>query len=194
MLEELAKYRTSKEAAKAFAGNWMKWQSFVWFGANDVPNSHNMALGYVVSKFDYSAKDVANLRALKKHLAEYWGDSTKGADIDDFGSSFWGDKGMFEGLQVRVIGDDGKVTKAFQYLWALARKAQRDEHIDEDIYKATNRELLRGLVANTVDDQRPEFIDAVTDCLIDEEGKSYDDIDYGGEDCDIERVASEVSV
>ena len=187
MLKELAKYVEVEVAAKALAGNWQNWRSFVWFGSDDYPDSQNIMLGYIVNNMESSAVDHANYITVRKALEPYLGmfeDETKTAD--NFGSSFWGQKDAFNGFMVRVYDSDGNITDAFKAIFELSQDYLDGEYLDEDDFKVAERKEYLRWVGSEIDwlaeqndvkikddTERVSMVTTMVDCLIDEDER-YD--------------------
>lgn len=57
-------------AKEISAGNWRKWESFAWFGANELDNPNEWALAYTVNR-DSDVLTRANDIEIKKRMAPY---------------------------------------------------------------------------------------------------------------------------
>lgn len=118
-----------EDAAQAVAGNWKKFDSFVWFRADELDDTENWAVIYTHHR-DSGLLDQSNAAAIEKELAPF----TKGDDSDVVFESHnhWA-VGHIDGFSVRVIRD-GQITKAFRRYHALAEAIANYPILDEEDY------------------------------------------------------------
>lgn len=183
LLKILKSFKTVEEAAKEMAGNWERWNHFVWFGSNEFPNSDKIMLGYLTGP-ESGLRDLANARTVMNVLKPYMGmadDHTKTAD--SFGSSFWGDTDALAGCMVRVHHDDGTITEAFEKLYNLASDYIDEVPLCEETYNAVNREMVLAYVTRHLEywcrtnkiEYSTQLSERVTDYIL-EDDTSYDDV------------------
>ena len=125
---------TLEEAAQEAAGNWQRFQCFVWFRAQDLEDAGNWAVVYTCNR-DSGLLDQSNAAAIEKALEQF-------ADGDDqdvvFEShSHWA-VGRIAGFSVRVF-NNGEITKAFETYHELAQRLADYPILDESDY--SEREL-----------------------------------------------------
>lgn len=142
MLAKLGEFDTVEAAAKYAAGNWSRWANFVWFGSDDIPNSADIMIGYVLGP-QSTAVDRANARVIHKRLLPFMG-MCDSADkhVDKFNADFWGESKALSGYMVRVY-DGGFITPAFHSLFELAVAYSEYPVLDADIYADVSQEEVR---------------------------------------------------
>ena len=103
------------EAAKVAAGNWMKFECFVWDRTRDLDDAENWAIVYTHHR-DSGLLDQSNADAIEKAMEPF----TEGDDPDVVFESHrhWA-VGYIEGFSIRVF-KDGQVTEAFKAYHQLA--------------------------------------------------------------------------
>ncbi len=123
-----------QEAAQLAAGNWMKFDSFVWFRADDLDDADNWAVLYTHHR-DSGLLDQSNAAVISKELAPF----TEGDDPDVVfeSHSHWA-VGHVDGFSVRVFRD-GHITDAFRRYHQLAEAMAEYPILDESDY--SEREL-----------------------------------------------------
>lgn len=199
MLDVLSEYDNLVEAAKDCAGNWQRWNSFVWFGADDYPKSENIMLGYTVGPQSDIA-DEANHLTVERVLAPYLGmhkDPTKTADR--YGASVSGDQNAAKGFMVRVYDDNGHITKAFAALFDLSREYIEGVAVNEkDLDAANHSQMLRYVTRDLADvckevgvEYKEEQIVPVTEALLEKWGA--DEIGFEEFDADFANVVREIN-
>jgi len=121
------------EAAKAAAGNWQKFDCFVWFGAREIADPHNWAIFYTHHR-DSGLLDQSNASAIQQELEKF-------ADGDDpnvvFEShSHWA-VGYVDGFSIRVF-KRGRITQAFRKYHELQERMENYPILNDGDY--SNRE------------------------------------------------------
>lgn len=117
------------EAVKSAAGNWKKFDSFVWFRADDLDDAENWAIVYTHSR-DSGLLDQSNAAAIRKEMAAHAeGDD---ADVVFESHSHWA-VGHVDGFSVRVFRN-GQITDAFRRYHALAEAMAIYPILDEEDY------------------------------------------------------------
>ncbi len=150
MLDELREFETVEEAAEESAGNWKNWKHFAWFGADDVPDSHNVMLGYMVGPQSSSIDD-ANFVTVTRALQPFIGsmlDLT--STVGHYGASLHGDQNAAKGFMVRVY-QDGLITDAFKKLYEIAKQTGLENFpLNEDDFKNVTRQSITKYVLDDV--------------------------------------------
>ncbi len=122
-----------EDAAQAVAGNWKKFDSFVWFRADELDVTENWAVIYTHHR-DSGLLDQSNASVISKELAPF----TEGDDSDVvFESHHHWAVGHVDGFSVRVF-KYGQITDAFRRYHALAAAMAIYPILDEEDY--TRRE------------------------------------------------------
>lgn len=118
-----------EEAAKAAAGNWKRFDSFVWWRSREIFDAGNHAIIYS-SHRDSGLLDQSNAAVIAKALEPF----TEGDDPDvTFEShSHWA-VGHIDGFSVRVFRD-GEITEAFRTYHELAERMDNYPILDESDY------------------------------------------------------------
>lgn len=121
---------TIEEAAKAAAGNWQRFQCFVWFRASDLARPEEWAVIYTKNR-DSGLLDQSNAAAIAKALKPY-----TGRDVVFESHSHWA-MGHVDGFSIRVVRR-GRITKAFRTYHELTERMSAYPILDETDY--SNRE------------------------------------------------------
>jgi len=118
-----------EDAAKAAAANWRKFDSFVWFQADDLDDAEDWAVIYTHHR-DSGLLDQSNASVISKELAPF----TEGDDSDVVfeSHSHWA-VGHIDGFSVRVYRD-GEITEAFRRYHGLAEAMAIYPILDEENY------------------------------------------------------------
>lgn len=143
LIGDLSDHATLQEAAEALAGNWQHWQCFMWFGSDDVPDSHNVALGYLVNNYDPSVTQLANSEVIKEKMKPWMGKNCGDALVGPFASSVSGDRNALGGIQIRVYDSEGNITEPFRVLYDLCRYAYDSCILDQTVWDEVNERELR---------------------------------------------------
>jgi len=124
---------TLDEAAKAAAGNWQRFECFVWHRARDLDDADDWAIVYTHHR-DSGLLDQSNSAAVQKAMQPF----TEGNDPDAVVEShFHWAVGHVDGLSIRVFRR-GRITKAFRKYHALAARMADYPVLDEADF--SNRE------------------------------------------------------
>ncbi|HET6574093.1 MAG TPA: hypothetical protein VFG68_10855 [Fimbriiglobus sp.] len=179
-----------EEAAKQAAGNWRRFESFVWWRARDIEDADGHAIIYTHHR-DSGLLDVSNAAAIAKALEPF----TEGDDPDvTFESHNHWAVGHIDGFSVRVFRS-GKITEAFKVYHALAERIADYPVLDgsdysEREYEATLENI--GLAAWRLkrDFALPDgWESAVFDWLWQHRDHALENVDDQGgspEECDLE--------
>lgn len=121
------------EAASEMAGNWRKFQSFVWWRATDLADAGAWAILYTHNR-DSGLLDQSNAAVISKKLEPF----TDGDDPDVVSErhDHWA-VGWVEGFSIRVFRD-GEITAAFRAYHELVERLEDYPVLDESEY--SNRE------------------------------------------------------
>jgi hypothetical protein len=125
---------TLGEAAKQAAGNWQRFDSFVWFRDNEIDDPNAWAIIYTHNR-DSGLLDQSNADQIAKALEPF----TDGDDPDVVMESHdhWA-VGHVDGFSIRVYRD-GQITDAFRKYHDLAEQMDAYPILDEEDY--SEREL-----------------------------------------------------
>jgi hypothetical protein len=119
----------AEEYAKKAAGNWKKFESFAWRGADRVESPEDWALVYTSSR-DSGLLEKSNAAAIEKMLKPFSeGDDP---DVRFQGASHWG-VGHVDGFAIRVYRD-GEITDAFRELAEANAALENCPVLDESDY------------------------------------------------------------
>ncbi len=146
LLKELQAFRTLEEAAEGMAGNYLKWDHFVYFGQPKDPHkAKSFLLAYTVNHINGGgACEISNHEVLRKYLEMYIGEG-EDALVNDFSSDFCGDKKMLEGFKI-VVYKDGQITDAFRRAYFMSRKYKDGLPLSDKYFKIVcRREIMRDL-------------------------------------------------
>ncbi len=115
--------------AKQAAGNWRRFESFVWWRARDIEDADQHAIVYSCHR-DSGLLDQSNAAVIAKALEPF----TEGDDPDvTFEShSHWA-VGHIDGFSIRVYRN-GEITEAFKVYHALAERMADYPVLDESDY------------------------------------------------------------
>ena len=118
-----------EEAAKLAAGNWMRFQSFVWWRAKEMDDAADFALLYTHNR-DSGLLDQSNATVIAKALEPF----TDGDDPDviEESHSHWV-VGHIDGFAIRVFRN-GQITEAFRVYHELAERMDNYPVLDESDY------------------------------------------------------------
>ena len=112
-----------EDAAKEVAGNWKKFDSFVW---HDQPEDASLWMIINTSSRDSGILEESNSAAIEKELSPFFGKTVR-----PMRSSHWA-VGYVDGYAIRVYRKDGKtITRAFKTLYELNCELQEYPLLDE---------------------------------------------------------------
>lgn len=132
------------KAAEVAAGNWRKWDSYVW---HTEPDDGDKWAQWVIRHRDADCLMESNAAAIREalepfatdHTADGW-ENYSGPDGDDGDpdvsieeASHWA-VGWVESVCIRVYGADGGVTAAFRAAHDLAKRLYNYPVLDEEDY------------------------------------------------------------
>jgi len=126
---------TVEDAAEQAAGNWQRFNSFVWFRDKEVDDPDQWALIYTHNR-DSGLLDQSNAKVISKAMAPF----TDGDDPDLVfeAHSHWA-VGHVDGFSIRVFDSNGEITEAFRKYHELAEAMDAYPILDESDY--SEREL-----------------------------------------------------
>lgn len=115
-----------KDAAKTAAGNWRKFECFVWFRASDLKRPDDWTIIYTHNR-DSCLIDQSNAAVIDKALEQF-----VGKDVVSESHSHWV-VGHVDGFSIRVYRR-GKITQAFQTYFQLLQQMDDYPILDETDY------------------------------------------------------------
>ena len=160
MLGEL----TLEEAAKQAAGNWRKFECFVWHRRSEIADADNWATMYTHHR-DSGLIDQSNASVIEKALQPF----TEGDDPDVVfeSHSHWA-VGHIDGFSIRVYRN-GEITEAYRTYRDLQERIADYSVLDEDDYGQREFDATLGNIKDTAWRLRNEF-----DLPEGWEGQAYD--------------------
>lgn len=140
-----------KEAATKAAGNWRRFDCFVWY-RDDIDDKSNWSIFYTHHR-DSGLLDQSNAAIIAKALVPF----TEGDDPDVvFESHHHWAVGHIDGFSVRVF-KRGRITKAFQTYHELAERMDDYPILDETDYSNREYESTLENIANSAWRLKDEF-------------------------------------
>lgn len=124
-----------EEAAQKAAGNWQRFNSFVWFRDKDVEDADQWAIIYTHNR-DSGLLDQSNASVISKAMAPF----AEGDDPPVVSESHhhWA-CGWVSGFSIRVYDANGEITEAFRTYHELAQAMDDYPILDDSDY--SEREL-----------------------------------------------------
>ncbi len=118
-----------EEAAHKAAGNWQRFESFVWFRDPEISDSKSWAVIYTLNR-DSGLLDQSNASVIAQELAPF----TEGDDPDVVfeSHSHWA-VGHTDGFSIRVVRD-GEITDAFKQYHELVEQMGDYPILDDSDY------------------------------------------------------------
>ena len=125
---------TLEDAATEAAGNWQKFDSFVWWRQREMDDADRWAIVYSHNR-DSDLLDLSNASVIGKALEAF----TEGENPDVVSEthSHWL-VGHVDGFSIRVFDGDGNITEAFRTYFGLLEQMEAYPVLDESDY--SNRE------------------------------------------------------
>jgi hypothetical protein len=132
-----------EEAAKKAAGNWQRFDSFVWFRAIDLDEPSDWAVLYTHHR-DSGLIDQSNASVIEEALQPF----TEGDDPDVVmeSHSHWA-VGHIDGFSLRVF-KDGQITEAFRCYHDLEARMDDYALLDEEDYSRREYEATLENIAD----------------------------------------------
>jgi len=117
-------------AAEKAAGNWQRFDSFVWWRRREVENPEKWSIVYTANR-DSGLIDQSNAHYIEKALKPF----TEGDDPDVVAESHshWA-VGHVDGFSIRVFTADGEITEAFRTYFELQERIDNYPILDESDY------------------------------------------------------------
>lgn len=121
---------TLEDAAQAAAGNWRKFESFVWWREREMDDAERWAIVYTSNR-DSSLIDKSNSSVIAKALEQF----TEGDQptVVAESHSHWL-VGFVEGYSIQVYDDHGNITEAFKTYFELQEQIEAYPILDESDY------------------------------------------------------------
>jgi predicted DCC family thiol-disulfide oxidoreductase YuxK len=126
---------TLEDAAEKAAGNWQRFDSFVWFRDHDVEDADRWAIIYTHNR-DSGLLDQSNAAVIAKAMAPFAEEDEPTVVFESH--SHWL-VGHVDGFSLRVFDGDGEITEAFRKYHELAEAMDDYPILDESDY--SEREL-----------------------------------------------------
>jgi hypothetical protein len=123
-----------EDAANEAAGNWQRFNCFVWFRDRELPDPDNWAIIYTHNR-DSGLLDQSNAEVIRKAMQPFA--DTEDPDVVFESHSHWA-VGHVDGFSLRVFRD-GQITEAFKVYHRLAEAMDAYPILDEIDY--SNREF-----------------------------------------------------
>lgn len=119
-----------EDAAKKAAGNWQRFDSFVWFRDRDLEDADQWAIIYTHNR-DSGLLGQSNANVIANAMAPF----TEGDDPDVVfeSHSHWA-VGHVDGFSLRVFDGNGEITEAFRKYHELAEAMDGYPILDEQDY------------------------------------------------------------
>lgn len=123
-----------EEAATKAAGNWKRFDSFVWFRDRELEDADQWSVIYTHNR-DSRLLDQSNAHVISRAMESF----TEGADSDGVfeSHSHWA-VGHVDGFSLRVFDQHGEITPAFKAYHDLTERFDDYPILDESDY--SNRE------------------------------------------------------
>lgn len=143
---------TLEDAATEAAGNWKRFNSFVWFRDDDIPKPEDWAIIYTHNR-DSGLLSLSNAAAIAKAMEPF----TEGDDPDVVVESYshWA-VGHVDGFSVRVYRD-GEITDAFRTYHDLAEQMDGYPILDEEDYSRREYEATMENITDAAWRVKQEF-------------------------------------
>ena len=121
---------TLEDAAKEAAGNWRKFDSFVWWRQHEMDDADLWTIVYSSNR-DSGLLDQSNAAVIAKTLETF----TEGENADVLAErhSHWL-VGHVDGFSIKVFDEDGNITEAFRTYFELLEQMEAYPVLDESDY------------------------------------------------------------
>lgn len=129
-----------EEAATKAAGNWKRFDSFVWFRDRELEDSDQWSVIYTHNR-DSRLLDLSNAHVITKEMESF----IEGDDPDVVfeSHSHWA-VGHVDGFSLRVFDASGEITEAFKAYHELAERLDDYPILDETDYSDREFEATLG--------------------------------------------------
>lgn len=121
---------TLEDAAEQAAGNWQRFNSFVWFRDKDVEDADKWAIIYTHNR-DSGLLDQSNASVIAKVMAPFTEDDEPTVVFESH--SHWA-VGHVDGFSIRVFDGKGEITEAFRKYHELAESMDGYPILNEQDY------------------------------------------------------------
>jgi hypothetical protein len=119
-----------EEAANQAAGNWQKFDSFVWWRARELERPEDFTVYYTHHR-DSGLLDQSNHVVISKAMEKFMDGDDPDVIVEDH--SHWA-VGWIKGFAVRVFDDNGEITDAYRCLHELQERMADFPILDESLY------------------------------------------------------------
>lgn len=126
---------TLEDAAQQAAGNWQRFNSFIWFRDREVEDADQWAIIYTHNR-DSGLLDQSNAKVISKAMAPFTEGDEPNVVIESH--SHWA-VGHVDGFSILVFDSNGEITDAFRKYHELAEAMDAYPILDESDY--SEREL-----------------------------------------------------
>lgn len=116
------------EAAQKAAGNWQRFNSFVWFRDRELDDADRWAIVYTHNR-DSGLLDQSNASVIAKAMKPFA--QTNDPDVVFESHSHWA-CGWISGFSIRVFDANGEITEAFRTYHELAQAMDDYAYLDEE--------------------------------------------------------------
>ena len=144
---------TLEDAAEKAAGNWQRFDSFVWFRDRDLEDADKWAIIYTHNR-ESSLLDQSNAAVISKAMVPF----TEGDDPDVVfvSHSHWA-VGHVDGFSLRVFDGNGEITEAFEKYHELSESLEEYPILDESDYSERELEATLENIADAAWRLKNEF-------------------------------------
>lgn len=132
-----------QDAAKQAAGNWKKFDSFVWWREREILDSYNWAIFYSHHR-DSGLLDQSDAAVIAKALEPFA--DTEDPDVVFESHNHWA-VGHVDGFSIRVF-NRGRITKAFRTYHELEQRIADYPILDESDYSNREYEATNDNIGN----------------------------------------------
>lgn len=143
-----------EDAAKKAAGNWQRFDSFVWFRDRDVEDADQWAIIYTHNR-DSGLLDQSNASVIAKAMALFTEGDEPSVVMETH--SHWA-VGHIDGFSIRVFDGDGEITEAFRKYHELSEAMDDYPILDESDYSERELEATLENIADAAWRLKKEFI------------------------------------
>lgn len=142
-----------EDAAKKAAGNWQRFDSFIWFRDRDLEDADQWSIVYTHNR-DSGLLDQSNASVIAKAMAPF----TEGVDplVVMESHHHWA-VGHVDGFSIRVFDGDGEITEAFKKYHELAEAMDGYPILDEGDYSERELEATLENIADAAWRLKNEF-------------------------------------
>ena len=117
-------------AAKEHAGNWQRFECFVWYRRHDLTDAANWLIWYT-SHRDAGVLSQSNDAVIRRRLEPFSGGNDPDLVFEQHSSWI---VGHVDGFSIRVFGPDGTITDAFREFCRLNERLDDYPILDEQDY------------------------------------------------------------